>query len=24
VEEEKGAYGHRPPVQDRGNPLDIE
>jgi hypothetical protein len=24
VEDEKAAYGHRPPVEDRGNPLDIE
>jgi hypothetical protein len=23
-EEEKAAYGHRPPVEDRGNPLDLE
>ncbi|HET9975645.1 MAG TPA: hypothetical protein VFQ68_45990 [Streptosporangiaceae bacterium] len=24
TEDEKAAYGHRPPVEDRGNPLDIE
>ena len=24
TEEQKAAYGHRPPVEDRGNPLDIE
>ena len=24
VEDEKAAYGHRPPVEDRGNPLDLE
>ena len=23
-EEEEAAYGHRPPVKDRGNPLDLE
>ncbi len=23
-EEEKTAYGHRPPVEDRGNSLDLE
>jgi hypothetical protein len=22
--EQKAAYGHRPPVEDRGNPLDLE
>jgi len=22
-EEEKAAYGHRPPVEDRGNPVDL-
>ena len=24
AEEQKAAYGHRPPVEDRGNPLDLE
>jgi hypothetical protein len=24
TEEQKAAYGHRPPVEGRGNPLDIE
>src|SRR5690348_13968254 len=24
VESENAAYGHRPPVEDRGNPLDLE
>jgi hypothetical protein len=24
VADEKAAYGHRPPVEDRGNPLDLE
>jgi hypothetical protein len=22
--DEKAAFGHRPPVEDRGNPLDLE
>jgi hypothetical protein len=24
AEEQKAAYGHRPPVEDRGSPLDLE
>jgi hypothetical protein len=24
AEDEKAAYGHRPPAEDRGNPLDVE